>query len=138
MISCVPAEPIHYEKIVLGERHKHEIIGMPKVGAALAFLNGEDVVAILGGHLIFNGVLQVWAFISDAVRKCPVSFHKSVVGILGFYFKEFKLRRMQFSVRSDFDMGIKWAESLGFRAEGLMKNYAQDGMSCWLYAKVSE
>ena len=136
MISVVPAEPIHYERIVPGKQHKHEVIGVPNQGAALAFINGEEVVAIIGGHLICEGVLQVWAFVSECVHKCPIGFHKAVVGVLGFYFKEFKLRRMQLSVRKDFDMGMKWAGSLGFRPEGLMQNYAADGMGCWLFAKV--
>lgn len=45
-------------------------------------------------------------------------------------------RRIDAMVRADFEPGLRWAERLGFKMEGLMEAWAADGSDWWLCARV--
>ncbi len=128
--------PDHFLQINTGERHKHENVAPRQGFTAVTLFFKDEIVGIVGGNLIAPGILQAWGLISDSVSKCPISFHKTVLGLSSYYMDLLKLRRIQFSVRDDFERGIEWANRLGFYPEGLMRNYAMDGCPHWLFSRV--
>ena len=48
-----------------------------------------------------------------------------------------KPRRIQIEVKTDYRMGCRWAEALGFKREGLMRRWMPDGSDAYLYGRVS-
>ncbi len=136
MISVVPYEPKHLALLQVREEQKADV---PKEigGDAVTILNDEIPVAILGGYQIVPGVLQAWSLISDYVKKIPIAFHREVKNFIGFIMKKYAIRRIQMSVVVGFQIGWRWASALGFKPEGIMKQYGIDGRDYWLFAKVN-
>lgn len=94
------------------------------------------VVAIFGSNNINTKVVQLWAVISDEVKRYPIAFHKLVLLLLPEYLNNSTEHRFQMTIREDFKAAAKWAESLGFECEGNLKMYGVDGSNYLLYARV--
>lgn len=138
MISTIPFDPKHLEQIELKENYA--VGECPKIVCTTAFtlMQGETVIAIIGGFPFIPGVIHFWAFLSKHVRKYPVEFHKVCLDILRWYEKTEKPRRIQWEVRADYEMGQRWAESLGLQREGLMRAWNPDGSDSYLYARMNQ
>lgn len=106
-------------------------------GYSQTFMAGQDVVAIFGGILIWEGLFDVFAIISDKARYYPVEFHKKVKRMIDVYADVLKVRRMQFYVQSDYTEGQKWAKSLGFHKESTMEAFGPTGKDCDLYVRLT-
>lgn len=101
---------------------------------AMTLLEDGQVVAIVGGAYVSLGVFQLWSYITPQVH--PIRFHKKILALLEWFTRAEAPRRYQFDVRVSYQGGQDWAESLGFKREGVMRAYAPDGEDCYLYAKV--
>ena len=135
MIKIIQAEPFHIytidaKKEVYGDFSKqmgsvHEaILAGPSV--TLCLPNG-DSLAIIGAMMLYKGVAEVWAITSERCLKYPVAFHKAVKSVLEKFVKEHNIRRIQIYVRADYEQGYRWAESLGFKPEGVLaSNYERE------------
>lgn len=134
--QVVPFEPAHLEKI---EMRKEQGEGKPESvsGAALTFMLDGRPAAIVGGFCVVPKVLQVWAILSDDIKKHPFAFHRSIRAMLAWVIKERDLQRVQFTVKHGFVGGCKWAESLGFTQEGVMQGYGPGGTDYWLYGRTA-
>jgi RimJ/RimL family protein N-acetyltransferase len=47
-----------------------------------------------------------------------------------------KIKRLQTSVKADSKLALRFAEWLGLKQEGLMKNYGPDGSDYYRYARI--
>lgn len=128
----------HLSKMKLKEVHSSEVgLDVPLNAFATTFFYGDDPVAIFGASQLFRGVFHVWAFLTEDVKKHPIAFHREVVKLIDWWFKNAQLRRMQMSVKVGFSEGSKWASLLGFVPEGVMKNYGPDGSDYLLFARIA-
>jgi hypothetical protein len=96
---------------------------------------GRQPLAVLGLTLIREGFAEAWSLTSEEVRDVPISFHRVVLGILSAYEKALRLTRIQMTVRENYEEGKRWARSLGFQEEGLMRKFGPDGSHHFLYAR---
>jgi hypothetical protein len=135
MIRVVDYEPTHLANLSLRACHSGERPASIS-GSAVTFLMFDEPIAIFGWYFISPGVMQVWALLSDKVTQFKKSFHKQVGLIIEYAFEKWSLRRMQMSVRCDYQAGWKWAKALGFNCEGVMKRYGPAGQDCWLFARI--
>jgi len=53
-----------------------------------------------------------------------------------YLFKHKKLHRLEMAVTASWDQGLKWAKSLKFEREGLMKKWSHDKVDHVLFARV--
>lgn len=135
MIRVETYAPAHLTKLRVKTIHQGEM--SPEIKTrAITLLQGEDVLAIFGGCYLCPSVIHLWAFVSPIVSKYPLAFHKKSLELLEFLAKTEAPRRIQFDVRVSYHEGADWAESLGFKREGVMKKFAPDGEDCWLYART--
>jgi len=93
-------------------------------------------IAIIGGSLMWPGVMHVWTVLGEEIKKCPSAFHKKVKEMIELYADGLKLWRMQMDVNGKYDSGLDWAEALGFKFECVMKKYGPDGSDHWLFARL--
>lgn len=128
---------MHLKMIDLKENYPLNECPTTVVTNAFTLMQGETVIAILGGFPFVPGVIHFWAIIAKQVRECPIAFHKECIKILDWYEQHEKPRRIQWEVKADYLMGCKWAESLGMKREGLMKAWGPDGSDHYLYARVN-
>jgi RimJ/RimL family protein N-acetyltransferase len=99
---------------------------------------GEKILAIVGVIQTRQGFGEVWSVTSDEIRSTPIAFHKLALALLRHFEQRLSLTRVQVTVREDYVTGQKWAESLGFVREGVMRKYDLDGSNHVLYARVSD
>lgn len=135
MIRVEDYRPDHLARIRPRAIHEGDIPPQIKT-RAIALIRDGEVLAIFGGAYVTPKVLHLWAFISDEVKKCARAFHNKTLELLAFLEKTESPGRIQMDVQVDFHEGIHWAESLGFKREGVMKHYGPHGEDCWLFART--
>lgn len=133
-IVVAPFRPEHLEKINPRANHNGEV---PKtvLTTAWTYLVDDIPIAIFGGFVFVPGVIHFWGLFSDEIRKYPIEFHKQTIDVLKWYEEREKPRRFQFDVRVGYTEGCRWAESLGFKQEGIMRQYGMRGEDFYLYGR---
>jgi len=84
-----------------------------------------DAMNLVQDHLSFTGM----------VGKKPI-FAAGMKMMWGKVARKYNIKRVQTAVRSDFDKGIRFAEWLGLKNEGLMKHYGFDGSDQYRFARI--
>ena len=135
-IEVVVFKQEHLEKIKVKKEYDPGEVPKTVMNSAFTFMRGDTVVAIFGGFLFVPGVIHFWGLTSDEARRTPLDFHKTVLKVLRWYEQHEKPRRIQIDVRANYGEGCKWAESIGFKREGLMKSWGTDGGDFYLYGKA--
>jgi len=121
-----------YEPAVKG----YPDMDIPTSNAFTAVLDGE-VLGVFGMQLRWKGVGVLWLICADNFRKCGVRYAlKTVSTNIDYLTKENNAFRVEAYVRTDFPKAIKMMEYLGFKREGLMKQFCPDKGDSYLYAKV--
>ena len=102
----------------------------------------EDKIVGVGGMIIlWDGVGEMWLMLTADCKR------EGIFGIIAFQaiknkvdelITEHKMRRVQCTVRVDFPKARKMVEALGFKLEGLMKEYCPDGCDVWLYGRITK
>lgn len=113
-----------------------ETIARARDSFVLTIVIDGNPVAFIGLVIAWRGMGTVWSITSDKIKRAPVSFHKIVLEKIEEYQRIFMLRRVQMFVRAEYAAGIKWAEALGFKNEGLMAKFDQEGQDYFRFAKV--
>lgn len=109
-------------------------------------LSGWVRTALVDGEIVgIGGVVQYWPHVAEGwyCLSKEGGRHKTgmvlcIKKIIEQAFKELDLHRLQSTIRVDFERAIKLAEFVGFKCEGKMAKYTQDGIDCWVYAIVKE
>ncbi len=144
MIESIPFKPGHLDLMPIKEiyagdptliERTHYICSSPGVLAYTLVRNGL-VIAVIGGHILWPGVMQVWMITSDRCREFPKDFHTSILKTMDFVIARYNLRRIQCEVKYGYDEGVRWITSLGFQCEGIMREYGPEGSDYILYARV--
>lgn len=134
-LDVVPFQQIHLSEMEIKTIHKDELPKQVRT-YAVTVVSKEKPLAVFGAFNFSPGVMHVWGIVSETVRSYPLAFHKTCEKLLTFYEVHDKPRRIQIEVRKDYTGGQRWAESLGFQQEGLMRKYGPDGSDYYLYARV--
>ncbi len=101
---------------------------------------GEAFTGIVENEtIICSGVVHqwqnraiAWALISQNAGKHFVKVHKAVKRFLDMS----EVNRIEAYVDDGFEEGYRWIEMLGFKHEGLMRQFSPHGLDMHLYAKV--
>lgn len=133
-IRGFPMRPIFLE----GALESIETVARAKDSFVATITFDGKPVAFIGMKLIWRGVGHVWSVTSDEITKAPAAFHKIVLEKLEEYQRIFMLWRVQMFVRAKYKPGIRWAESLGFKNEGLMAKFDPEGHDYFRFAKVKD
>lgn len=142
MIKVELARPEHvYEispKIIFTENPlwKHMVRSALEVHDAITFTIHGEVLAIVGFQELYPRVGEFWAITSEACSLYPIAFHRKVFSLLELFAAQNKLKRVQMTVRADYPEGIRWAQALGFRYEGLMEAYGPEGADYVMMGRV--
>lgn len=141
MIKVTTALPCDVDGLELSEIFEHADalmygkLAIMDGAPAFSIFDDDKLLGIVGGIYYFPGVAEVFALLSKDIKGSR-GFHKAVKTLVDGAFEEFKVHRLQMVVRADFTMGKKWASSLGFEPEGLMKKYGPNGDDYVLFGRV--
>lgn len=116
-----------------------EIISYERVlGKAFSFRNDERQLIAVGGIRYTNkGVGTAWFLGTDRIPDNKDIFCKDVATITPILVEEMGLHRLQAEVMEDKPSWIRWAESYGFKKEGVMKHYYPNGKNAIMMARIT-
>ena len=83
------------------------------------------------------GVAEVGMLMSKDIYKDRMGLQKVVLKLIEYCEKELGIHRLQMSVEQGFQMGVRWAHSLGFLYEGTMLKYGYDKKNHLLFSRVN-
>ena len=145
--SLVRALPEHLQSLDLppefaSEDFREEFLELAHAPALLGvygrtWLMEKEPLAVMGVMPRWQGVGSAWAYISDAARERPKSLLRIAQGLLwNVAHIEFKMWRVDTTVRANYPAGKRFALHLGFACEGLMRAYGKEREDHWLMARV--
>jgi len=120
----------------LKPEHRKYVVDVEDIGMSFTGLLNDKPIAAGGICYLWDGVAEGWVLASRDIFKYPIFCAKTIKRRTDLLAKNNKLKRIQTAVKADSDTAIRFAEWLGFKREGLMKNYGPDGADHYLYAKV--
>ncbi len=108
--------------------------------------NGQCVTGVLDGEIVgcggidplWKGVGEVWVMLTYDIGKCPREAYEAIRDGLNKLIEDNKLWRVQAWGRIGFDKGHTLFRHLGFKPEGIAREYSPDGVDCILYAIVKD
>jgi len=106
-----------------------------KGNAYTLFVDDKPIVA--GGILIlWKGVAEGWVMANQNIYELKFLAAKEIKKRTDVLCEKNKVKRLQTSVKAEFATGVRFAEWLGLRTEGLMKHYGPDGSDYLRMAKI--
>lgn len=112
----------------------------PTPPAFTALFEG-NIVGVGGMIILWDGVGEMWLMLTADCKR------EGAFGMIAFeaikkkvdeLIKEYKMKRVQCTVRIDFPKAKRMVEALGFRQEGIMLRYCPDGCDVWRYARITK
>ena len=109
-------------------------IAVPGLSYTLLF-NNHPVLS--GGiYPLWDGVAEGWVLSSKRVFDYKIKSASAIKKRLDLLCTNNKIWRLQTSVKEDFKTGIRFAEWLGLKKEGLMTMYGPDKTNYYRMAKI--
>lgn len=114
---------------------------MTPVPPAFTVIFDDKIVAVGGMIILWDYVGEMWLMLTKDCKR------EGIFGMIAFetiknkvdeLIEEYKIRRAQCTIRTDFPKAKRMIEALGFEQEGLLRNYTPDGCNVWLYARLSK
>ena len=106
-----------------------------KGNAYTLFVNDKPIVA--GGiFILWKGVAEGWVLANRNIYDVKFLAAKEIKKRTDLLCKKKKIKRLQTSVKAEFTTGVRFANWLGLKTEGLMKKYGPDGSDYLRMAKI--
>lgn len=93
-------------------------------------------LGVCGAVKQWNGFATIWCIFDEKAEKYPLAVTKAIMALINLTKDKLELRRISFTVRSDYTVGQRFAEVLGLKPEGMLESYLPDGGDVILYARV--
>tara|TARA_B100000902_G_scaffold324960_1_gene319359 strand:+ start:2573 stop:3028 length:456 start_codon:yes stop_codon:yes gene_type:complete len=106
--------------------------------AGLAFTLLDNNVPICSGGIIptWLGSAEGWVISSKRIFKNKIKAARLIRERTDLLCANNKIWRLQTAVKADFKIGVRFAEFLGFKNEGLMKAYGPDKTDYYRMARI--
>ena len=108
--------------------------GIP--GLSFTLLADDNIVLCGGITPLWDGVAEGWVISSKRIFKNRIKASRLIKKRTDLLCAANKIWRLQTAVKSNFKTGLRFAEFLGFKNEGLMRGYGPDKSDYYLMAKV--
>ena len=106
-----------------------------KGNAYTLFANQKPVVA--GGiYILWKGVAEGWVLANRNIFEIKLLACKEIKRRTDILCKKNNVKRLQTTVKYDFNTGIRFASWLGLKPEGIMRKYGPDGSDYYRMAKI--
>ena len=98
-----------------------------KKGQAFTYISDGKPIFACGIVQLWDGVAEAWVLGSRNIFDIKILAAKTIKELQDDTCKKHKIRRLQTSVKANFDRGLRFATWCGFEIEGLKKKYGPDG-----------
>lgn len=94
-------------------------LSIPELRRSFSFNKDGEILAILGGSWISQGVWEVWLYAGESKHKFAKSLVREVKDFTDWVITQ-DVHRLQMAVLEE---NRKWAQAIGFQFESIVKNY---------------
>lgn len=94
-----------------------------KLGPTVCATLGDDTLCVGGVARLHSGLGVAWLIVNVLFLKYPKFMLKTSRQIVKEGFDHLKLHRIQMDIEAQYSENIRFAEKLGFWAEGIMHQY---------------
>ena len=101
---------------------RHWLDRMEKKDRAFTLIDNGHLVVSGGIIPIWERMGEAWLIPSDQIPKYKLKIIKTLRDHIDLITHEDGLRRLQATVRTDYEVAVRFIEFMGFKREGLMKN----------------
>jgi len=132
--------PIHLKYLKLSKQQQDSLTLLSRETYIEALIEGEsytininnEVIACVGIYPYTDNIGKMWALLSENSGKHMLALTRLVKG----YCVKSPYARLETTVRTDYELGHRWAELLGFVCETPdgMRNYSPDLQTYSLYS----
>ena len=105
-------------------------------GLSFTLLHNNNAVCSGGIVPLWNGVAEGWVISSKRIYKERIKASRLIRKRTDILCAANKIWRLQTAVKSNFKTGLRFAEFLGFKNEGLMKAYGPDKTDYYRMARI--
>jgi hypothetical protein len=105
---------------------KRRVVYQSQCGPCITAMYNNIPIAIFGTVIIWDGLGEAWSLFSEKARRYPIAMTKGANTFFDICEILFSLHRIQITVRSTDRRAVSWARCLGFKSEGLLKEYSTD------------
>ena len=110
--------------------------GIP--GLSFTLLADNNIVLCGGITPLWDGVAEGWVIASKRIYDHKIKSVSSIKRRLDLLCTNNRIWRVQTSVKENFEVGVRFAEWLGLKKEGLMLKYGPDKSNYYRMAKIYE
>lgn len=148
MAACEPFQPWHLEKMAPQSEQLPEVELLRNItpdqwskitrqGLTFSAIDGDRIIFCCGLIPKWHGRAQGWTVFADNITRREMLFiHRMSKILLEQWQSSEEFRRIETTVRAEFDAGHRWAKMLGFHPEGLMSLYDPLGRAYVLYSRI--
>tara|TARA_Y100000310_G_scaffold74344_1_gene70458 strand:- start:218 stop:667 length:450 start_codon:yes stop_codon:yes gene_type:complete len=112
------------------------IVNMARAGHAFSLLTKGHLIAAGGIFPIWDGFGEAWFIPSNLIKAHKRQVIEQLREHVERLSREDGYRRLQATARTDFAVGQRFLEFLGFEREGRLRKYGPDGADHYLYARL--
>ena len=146
-IKFVPFENEH-AKIILDQglnsellefkpEHRKYALFLKEIGMSFTGLLNEKPIVAGGIFPLWEGTAEGWVLATKEINNYPITIAKVIKQRTDLMIKNFKIKRLQTSVKADCAVALRFAKWLGMKPEGLMKNYGPGEEDFYRYARIN-
>tara|TARA_X000001316_G_C895537_1_gene15670 strand:- start:5 stop:481 length:477 start_codon:yes stop_codon:yes gene_type:complete len=130
------SQELNASELYLKPEHRKYALYLEQVGLSFTGLVNNKPIAAGGISLLWDGVAEGWVMATKDIWKHYIVFAKHFKKKTDVLIETTNLKRLQTTVKADFKKGHRFAEWLGMKSEGIMKNYGPDGSDYIRYARI--
>lgn len=140
-ITVEPFKPFHIDVLIAQGVQKAQLGAVSNVPQGYATLPKGPSMTVRSGEniLVCGGIVDIskqrgicWALIGESARGHMLVLHRAVHRFINLD----HWRRLEATVEKGFSSGCRWVEILGFKFEGEMPGYGDNGESHLRYGRV--
>ena len=134
--SSMIASGLNDKLMDLDASYEENRIDAAVAGMAYTLLLNNQPIVSGGIFPLWNGVCEGWVISSKRIFDVKIKAAKLIRHRTDILCAANKVWRLQTTVKANFKMGLRFAEFLGFKNEGLMRGYGPDKSDYYRMAKV--
>lgn len=115
---------------------KEYLDAMALPGHGFSLVKNGHLIASAGVYPVWKGLGEAWVIPSDLIKPHRRQLVTYVREYLDRLFEENDYRRVQATVREDFDAGHRFIKFFGFQREAVLRAYGPDGADHVQYARL--
>ena len=115
---------------------KENRIDFALAGLSFTLLHNNNPLCSGGIVPLWNGVAEGWSISSKRIFRNKVKASRLIKERTDLLCANNKIWRLQTAVKADFKIGIRFAEFLEYKKEGLMVGYGPDKTDYYLMARI--